>query len=302
MAEPAITVVTVTYNAKSTLKAHLESLKPAHEAGLIRVVVSDNASPDGTADLARASAPWVEVLGNGGNLGFARGCNAGFDRVDTEYVLFLNPDTVVPLEAIRSMLEFLRSNPKAGMVGPAMRYPAGQLQYAGMELTPTGVLAEAAGLVRWAFPTGREIKPGEDPFRTNWLCGACMLLPTRVYREVGMMDPRFFLYFEETDLCRKLGDNGYELWALGEAVIEHEGGAATSQSGQQLYENCIAEFFFASRYYYLSKNFGSGAATACEIGELAILAGRTAVNAALRRDGNLLRRRLAGPVLRPPPA
>ncbi|MBL4689362.1 MAG: glycosyltransferase family 2 protein, partial [Nannocystaceae bacterium] len=227
-------------------------------------------------------------------------CNAGFAHVETEYVLFLNPDAVLEPDALRVMLAFMEAHPRCGLSGPAMLYPGGGLQAAGMLLTPSGVIKAAAGLGLRAFPTRREIEPGSAPFITNWVCGACMLLPTAVYREVGMMDSRFFLYFEETDLCQKIRAHGYEIFALGEAVIGHEGGASAKDSGRTLNEGCIAEFFFASRYYYLTKNFGRVPAVASELGELALLAGRTLFDRARRMDRNLLRERLEGPVFRAP--
>lgn len=300
MAKPSTTVVSVTYNARKTIAALLDAIKPAHDSGEVVVVVADNQSADGTEDFVRDNYDWVEVVQNGGNLGFAKGCNAGFAHVQTEYVLFLNPDAELAPDALRTMLDFMAANPRCGLAGPAMLYPGGQRQAAGMMLTPLGIIKAAAGLGLAAYPTRREIDPGGQPFETNWVCGACMLLPTAVYREVGMMDERFFLYFEETDLCRKVVDHGYEIWALGEAVIGHEGGASAKDTGRKLNEGCIAEFFFASRYYYMSKNFGPAPAVASELGELALLAGRTAFDRVRRRDRNLLRERLEGPVLRPP--
>jgi len=300
MAQPSTTIVSVTYNARKTIGPLLDAIKPAHDSGEVVVVVADNASADGTEAFVREQYPWVTFTQNGGNIGFASGCNAGFAKVETKYVMFLNPDTVMDPEALSVMLKFMESHPRCGLAGPAMIYPGGGLQAAGMLLTPSGVLKAAAGLGLGAFPLRREIEPNAPAFRTEWVCGACMLLPTAVYRDVGMMDSRFFLYFEETDLCRKIVAQGHEIWAVGEAVIEHEGGASAKDTGRKLSEGCIAEFFFASRYYYMTKNYGRGPAVASEIGELALLAGRTVVDRLRRRDRNLLKERLEGPVLRPP--
>ncbi len=301
MSGPLTSVVTVTYNARKTIDQALRALKPAHEAGELEYYVMDNASADGTEQHVRETHPWVHVHQNGGNIGFARGCNAGFAHVETKYVLFLNPDAVLSPEALRTMIAFMESHPHCGMAGPAMLYPGGALQQAGMLHTPLSVLKNAAGFGQIAHPSAREITPGGAPFRTSWLSGAAMLLPAAVYREVGMMDPTFFLYFEETDLCQKLAKHGYELWALGEAVIDHEGGASAKETGGKIVEGiCIAEFFYASRYYYMTKNFGRAPAVATEIGELALLTARTVYDRLRRRERNLIRDRLSGPVLRGP--
>lgn len=298
---PATTVVSVTYNARKTVDAALTPLKEAYDAGEVRVIVADNASADGTEQYVRETYPWVDAQQNGGNLGFARGCNAGFANVRSKYVLFLNPDAALTAENLRKLVAFMEAHPPCAIAGPAMVYPDGGLQAAGMMHTPLSVLREAAALE--AYPDRRLIEPGGAPFETNWVGGACMLIRSDVYREVGMMDERFFLYFEETDLMRKVRARGYEIWAVGEAVIGHEGGAATKEAGGTVVAgHCIAEHYFPSRYYYLRKNFGLRTAVAVETAELGLLGLRTAADKVRLRSRNLLKQRLAASLFADPRA
>src|SRR5512139_2440690 len=130
------TAVIVTYRSRKTIAATLEGCRPAHDAGRLHVVVVDNASNDGTAAFVRGAFPWVEVVDAGGNLGFGRGCNLGFERVRTPYVLFLNPDATLGLESLTELESLLDAHPDVGIVGPGIRYEDGMLQRAGLLTTP----------------------------------------------------------------------------------------------------------------------------------------------------------------------
>ena len=118
--------------------------------------------------------------------------------------------------------------------------------------------------------------------------------------ELGGFDPRFFLYFEETDLCRRTENLGAELWAVGEALGHHIGGASAQQSDSRFVNGCIAEHFFRSRFYYLVKHHGWAAASAADIAELLIMAARAVLRTATGGSAGELVARLRAPILRPP--
>lgn len=296
---PLVTAVIVSYRSRRTIGACLESVRPSHDSGLIRVRVVDNDSSDGTADYVRADFPWVELVEPGGNVGFGRGCNAGFEGADTPYTLFLNPDATLSEEALNTLIDFMESRPEVGMCAPSIREADGAMQVAGVLPTPAGLVREALGLR--AYPVMREIEAGAEPFRTNWLCGAILLVRSEVFRAVGGFDPRFFLYFEETDLCRNIMDAGFELWAVGQARAEHECGASTKQLGASMAEKCVSEHFYRSRFYYLTKHHGWLSAGLAELAVIPLLGLRTLVKRGLGwGDDGALRERLSGPVLQYP--
>ena len=296
---PTVTAVIVSYRSRRTIGAALESIRASAESGLLRPVLVDNDSKDGTADYVRTDFPWVKCIDAGGNLGFGRGCNLGFEHVETPYVLFLNPDATLPEEALQKLLAFMEARPRVGMCAPSIQEADGSMQVAGVLPTPGGLIREALGLR--AYPTMREIHAGAEPFQTNWLCGAILLARSDVFRAVGGFDPRFFLYFEETDLCRNIMNEGFELWAVGAARAEHECGASTRQLGASMAEQCISEHFYQSRFYYLSKHHGRLSATLAELGAIPLLGLRTLLKRALGRgaDGSL-KQRLGGPLLQYP--
>ena len=294
-----VSVVIVTYRSRSTIAAALAPLEQAVRHNTIECIIVDNASGDGTADFVATHYPWVRLIRSTENLGFGRGCNAGFAAATSDYVLFLNPDAVIEPAAMQSLVDVLAANPDAAAVGPATLVgPASAaaiseakcadgnrpLQMAGMLPTPRSLIASALNRPN-AFPARRAILPGEAPFQTNWICGAIMMFRADAFRALGGFDPRFFLYFEETDLCLRAARAGYELWATGTATARHICGVSARASGEMVESGCIAEHFYRSRAYYLSRNFGRVAASATEGSLAAILGVRRVIKHLLGRRG-----------------
>ena len=300
--EIPITVVIVAYSSSGTIGDALASLAAAHEEGLARVVVVDNASPDGTADRVALDHPWVELVRSPENLGYGRGCNLGFERVRSPFVLFMNADVVIAPADLRELLRFQRGGDRIGMTAPATRFPWTDLfQPVGNALTPRSLVAEASGIPGLS-PKKRALRSGEASFKTDWLCGAIMLVRSDAFRAVGGFDPRFFLYFEETDICRRLHAAGWELWAVGSATATHLAGASARkvQKGLGL-GDCLSDHYFRSRYYYLDKHFGRLAAAASETGELVAMGSRDLLRAVLNRPAkHELKSRLKAPVFSRP--
>ena len=279
-----VTAVVVSYRSRGSISAALTSLVPAHAQGLLDCVVVDNASDDGTVEHVRTHYPWVTVIANAVNVGFGRACNQGIASTHSPCVLLLNPDAVLPLPDLTCLLSFMDRNPRAGMVAPAIRTPTGVLQPAGGLPTPVHLLVKA---IRPAWlPSNRTpIQPGGDPFRTDWLCGAVLLLRRSMLEQVGSFDPRFFLYFEETDLCRRAAAKGWELWAVGRSVAEHACHSSARTTGRPLVNGCIAEHYSRSRFRYLAKHYGIVSAGTTELAERLILSLRSLARALLgQRD------------------
>ncbi|MCC6907840.1 MAG: glycosyltransferase family 2 protein [Phycisphaerales bacterium] len=291
---PLVSVIIVTYYSRSTIRRCIDALRSSVDAGIARCIVVDNASDDGTAEEVEASFPWVTLVRSPHNLGYGRGCNLGFQRCDTKYVMILNPDTVLSREAIQTLCEFMEAHPSCGIAAPAILEDNSHLQAAGLMTTPWTVLRAAMGS-RQAYTRRRVIMPGEEAFRTNWVCGAAMLITSDLFRSLGGFDPCFFLYFEETDLCRRATSAGAEIWAVGAASISHVGGASAEATGAARVGSCIAAYYFPSRYYYLKKHFGVAAAAMTELLETIALRTRGLLRYILR--GKALNEQLRRPPL-----
>jgi N-acetylglucosaminyl-diphospho-decaprenol L-rhamnosyltransferase len=253
---PLITAIIVTYNSSNNINDALTALRDSYDAGIIECIVIDNASSDNTVVYVLNNHPWVKLITSSRNLGFGRGCNLGFQYVRTPYTLLQNPDAVVEFDALRKLIEFSEKNSLAGIVAPAIIVDEeNELQAAGLMITPTLILRSELGSV-YPLPQPKQIIPGGPPFQTSWVCGAVMLIRSELFRKLGGFDPRFFLYFEETDFCRRARQDGAEIWAVGEAVARHLGGASAKSTGEYLVSSCIADHFYRSRFYYLVKHFG----------------------------------------------
>jgi N-acetylglucosaminyl-diphospho-decaprenol L-rhamnosyltransferase len=294
-----VTAVIVTYQSAKTISRALAAAHRCHQAGLLDTVVVDNGSTDATQEVLECEARWARVLLSGHNNGFGRGCNIGFAHVTSPYTIFINPDAVLEPEALQTMLRFMQAHPEVGIAGPAIiegEYGVdGELQVTGERPTPAAVLRSA---LPWSRPPAlvHPIVPGSEARRTGWVCGAVFMIRTEMLRQLGGFDPRFFLYWEEIDVCKRADDAGYETWALGSAVAHHVGGASTSPDDKRI-GGCIAKHYFQSRHHYLRKHHGAVVAAAAELVEFALLAIRASVDAARGRGWTRLQPRLQARLL-----
>jgi len=292
-----LTAVVVTYRSEQTLPAAIESARRCHDAGVMETVFVDNASPDRTRDLLEPVKTWATVVSNNGNVGFGRGCNRGLAEVRTPLTIFLNPDATLEPEAAMRLVRFMDATPRAGICGPAIIEQNGSLQFAGTRPTPLGLLARywRGGLDRGLF----RIEPGSSPVRCGWICGAAFVIRTELARELGGFDPRFFMYFEESDLSKRAEDKGWEIWTVGEAVAHHLAGASSEDDATRI-SGCIARFYYQSRFYYFRKHHGWLAATATDIAELIMLLVGCAKDVVRGRGIGRLRPRLQTALFRSP--
>jgi len=289
-----ITGVIVTYQSARTIGRALAAARRCHDAGLLDLVVVDNASSDATREILAREAGWARVVLEATNHGFGRGCNLGFAHVASPYTLFLNPDAVVEPDCLRTLMMFLEKHREAGIVGPATLCREREFQPTGPYPTPWSIVREAAPLLR-RRSEAVAIVPGMAPLRTGWVCGAVLMIRSALMRELGGFDPRFFLYWEEVDLCRRAEQAGCENWALGAAVAHHVVGA--SSSGAPRFGTAVAKHYYQSRYYYMAKHHGWLAAAAAEVCEFILLTAESAFDALRGRGLERLRPRLQAALL-----
>ncbi|MCR9258131.1 MAG: glycosyltransferase family 2 protein [Pseudomonadaceae bacterium] len=294
----AVTIVIVSYQSFATILSTLSSVFRCYSEGLADCVVVDNSSTDGTQALIRKHAPWAQFIEANENLGFARGCNLGAQRVETPYTLFLNPDAEIEPVALQAMLEFIEASENIGIVGPAtICKPNGcteVLQMTGPIPTPRSVLPPK---VAKAFGEDlvKPIYPGDSPFQTGWVCGAVFLIRTDLLQRLQGFDPRFFLYWEETDVCLRAAEAGFEVWAMGSAVAYHVAGASSKEDMNKI-NGCIARHYYQSRRLFMLKHYGWGSTTSAEIAEWFWLLGLSLLDFIRGRGLSRFRIRLQAPL------
>ncbi len=270
----AVAVVIVAYGAQKPLERCLRSVARQSGAKAARVVVIDNNPPDRRCDAGRlrdaagADVP-LEVMTPGENIGYGRAVNFALDRLREDLVLVSNPDLVLEPTLLARLQEALLSHPAAAAAGPRLVSPDGAA--AALSTHPPLLREEIAGLagidhVLW----GKRIEPAESAAiaPVDFLSGACFLVHRRVIASVGGFDPRFFLYYEDADLFRRLRAEGRELLLSGGAVAVHEQGGTWSDPARR------QAAAFRGALLYHRKHGGAGAGIVYRAGLLFLYAPR----------------------------
>ncbi|MFO0831786.1 MAG: glycosyltransferase family 2 protein [Phycisphaerales bacterium] len=271
-----LTGVIVTYRSQKTISAALASARRCHDAGVMDTVVVDNNTPppDATREVLTREAGFARVVLCDHNQGFGRGCNRGLAEVRTPYVVFINPDATLEPHAVSTIVEFMDAHPRCAVAGPAVLQhddTSGRPVYlhVGGLLTPGAVVGDALGRGT-SFWRRSQVEPGMEPFRTDWVSGSMFIARTDVLRSLGGFDPRFFLYYEETDLCRRVVSAGHEVWCIPTATAEHIGAVSAAEESSDRVKGCIAVHYYQSRFYYLAKHFGRAKAMLATLAEFCV--------------------------------
>lgn len=214
-----LSVVVVSHNGSPLLQACLESLATDPDRGRYEVTVVDNASTDGAAEMVRRAHPGVRVIESGSNLGFARAANIGIRDSTGEYILLLNPDTVVPAGTLRICVDALVQRPDVGMLGCKLVRPDGTLDHACKRSfpTPSSALVHMSKLPRLmggnqpGSYTAAHIDEDETGL-VDAVNGAFMLVRRTALDSVGLLDERYWMYGEDLDWC-------FRFWAAGWPVL-----------------------------------------------------------------------------------
>ncbi|MHB8992743.1 MAG: glycosyltransferase family 2 protein [Chloroflexota bacterium] len=228
-----LTVIVVNWNTRELLRRCLLSLQLAPDAAGAQLVVVDNASSDGSAEMVRSQFPRVELIPSGANLGFAGGNNLALSRALGRYVLFLNPDTEVNPGAIGSMVHYLDDRPEVALVGTTLLNPDGSLQpschryYGFWHTVRYNRLVDRLAGAGELSSVNRESRPGD----VDWMTGACLLVRKSVLDQVGWFDPGFFVYGEEIDLQYRIKKAGWRVSYLPSCGVVHHGGQSARQAG-----------------------------------------------------------------------
>ncbi len=272
---PTLSVVVVTYNSEAQVGAALRALDKAATATSFEVIVVDNASADASIEVVRAECPDATVIVSPENLGFAAACNRAARRARGDFLLFLNPDSETDPAAIDAAIEYLTKHPMVGIVGGRTRYADGRLNPTCCFAEPTlwSALCYATGLAS-IFRSSTVFNPeaiggwDRDSDRAVHVVTGCFaLMRTSLFRSLNGFDERFFMYSEDTDLCRRLRNLGLQCVHLREVGLVHLGGGSDNVRAAKL-----AKVFAARRQYYDKHWSSSGAKLGGLLIDLGVLA------------------------------
>lgn len=227
-----LSIVIVAWNAKRYLELCLESLAEAPPRRSTEILVVDNASSDGTAEMVETRFPHVTLIRSAENLGFSRGNNVAIRQCQGRYIALVNPDVIVLPGCLDALADFLDRNPSVGNVGPRVLNPDRTLQ-SSCRRFPTlwNNFCSASGLAT-AFPSSR-LFAGEHMLyfgydqtaRVNVLVGCFSMIRRETFDEVGLLDDDLFMYGDDVDWCRRAWNAGWE-------VVFHPGAQAIHDRGK----------------------------------------------------------------------
>ncbi|MCI0569246.1 MAG: glycosyltransferase family 2 protein [Myxococcaceae bacterium] len=281
-----VLVVTVNYRSGPLTLRALESLaaeRRAHPELALRAVVVENASGEEALleqEISARFTDWVTLVVSPVNGGYGAGNNLGLQHAyahgtPPRYVHFLNPDTEVRPGGVSELVRFLEAHPSACIAGGlfhnadgsdwpiAFRFPSalGELE-AACELGLVSRLLDGHAVSR---------QMGREPTRVDWLPGASMMARAEMLERIGGFDEEYFLYYEETDLCRRAAERGWEVWYVPASRVMHIAGQSTGVTARDQGPRRLPRYWWESRRRYFVKNHGYAYAA---LADLAFMVGR----------------------------
>ena len=244
-----LSIVIVSYNVRTYLEQCLQSVQKALEEIEGEVFVVDNHSDDDSVAVLRASYPWVRLIENPENVGFARANNIAIRQSEAEYVLLLNPDTVVEEDTLRQSLAFMDGHPEAGGAGVMMHNADGTLAPESRRAIPTPWVSclKMLGFTKRYYMSHL---PWDQPSQIEVISGAFCLLRKKALDEIGLLDETFFMYGEDIDLSYRLLKGGWQNWYLPYSII-HFKGKSTQKSDYR-----YVHIFYQAMLIFFRKHYG----------------------------------------------
>jgi GT2 family glycosyltransferase len=244
---PLVAIIVLTWNQRDLTLDCLTSLTEMdYPSDCVQIIVVDNGSRDDTVATVRARFPQVTVLENGDNLGFAEGNNVGIRYAlqgPAEYIMLLNNDTVVDKQMLTELLTVMKQCSDVGIVGPKILY-----------FKPSDVIWSAGSRIDWHNGGCIRLQADEPDTRIKEQClevdfipGCAILLRRQVIEQIGLLDPRFFIYYEETDWCVRAHRAGWRIVYVPTARLWHKVSAAmgTTSPATDYYMNRNVLLFLA---------------------------------------------------------
>jgi len=249
-----LSIIIVSYNGREHLRKCLQSLAAHGPSVEHEVIVVDNASQDGSAEMVAAEFPQARLLPLPKNVGFAAGANRGIGEASGEAIVLLNPDSELKEDVFVPMLTYLRDNPDIGILAPKLRDEDGSLQLSCRRFPTFSVaLFNRYSLLTRLFPrnrfSARYLLTDWDHSAisaVDWVSGACLMARRSLFEEIGLLDEGYFMYIEDVDLCQRVHRAGYKVVYFPEAAITHHIG----RSSHTLPSRSIIERHRSMWHYY----------------------------------------------------
>jgi N-acetylglucosaminyl-diphospho-decaprenol L-rhamnosyltransferase len=222
--QPDLSIIIVAYKSQDRILPLLDSIHKSRGKAVVEVIVVNNYSQDQTLTLAGSHKLSPITLDAGGNLGFSKSVNIGLAKSTGKYIVLINPDCEFTGKSLEKLLEFARSHPGLGGVGPKLIYPDGKIQ-------PSAFMFPTIGNAIKKYFLGHKrafnkYYPGSTIQTVEVLAMACMLIPKTVFERIGGLDEKYFLYYEDIEFCRRLAQHKLPLYFYPAISVKHVHGAS----------------------------------------------------------------------------
>jgi N-acetylglucosaminyl-diphospho-decaprenol L-rhamnosyltransferase len=256
---PEVSVIILSWNTRDLLAACLRSVYQTTRDLNLEIIVVDNGSKDDSCEMVRREFPWVRLIENNENVGFARANNQAARAAQGQYIFLLNSDAELQTDSLQIMLALAKKEPKTGIVGAHLLNPDGSFQASHTPfptlwhefLILTGLGRAFYG--RWFPSRGPELAKGAQP--VDYVEGAALLIRRDIYLQHNGLDEGYFMYAEEVDLCYSFRKTGWQVWYHPEARILHHGGGSSLNRRTQREGD-----LYRSRIRFFRKHYGNRAA------------------------------------------
>ena len=257
-----VSVIIISYNVRSYLAHAIDAILKSNYENL-EIIVVDNHSYDGTCDYLKENYQDIKslhVISNNENVGFGRAVNQASEFATGEYMMVLNPDTIIEENTISTLVEYLEKNNNVGIVGPKILNADGTLQLACKRSFPTikVALPKLLGLdrvfpnSRWAGKYNLTYLDPEKIHKVDAISGSCMLIRSKIFKEINGFDEKFFMFGEDLDLCKRIWESDHEIHYMpGTKIIHYKGESVRAAP----YDS--REAFYQSMNIYINKHYSS---------------------------------------------
>lgn len=284
-------IIIVNFNSTGCLMRCLESVYNALGGMRAEISVQDNASDDGV-ERVLSMFPKVLLTKNSSNLGFARAVNKGLRKGSAPYVLLLNPDSLIEDVFFEKVFGYMEEQREVGILGPKVLNSDESVQGSARTFPTilTGLFGQNAPLTK--ILPGNAVScrnilsqrsDGRTPMEVDWVSGACMIVRRKAIGEVGLLDPRFFVYWEDADWCRRMWRKGWKVVYFPAArVVHHAGASSSTRPLRSLYQFHKSSF----KLFYKHAGVAFGVLSPIVAYGLFLRFGLVAMLSALSKGGN----------------
>lgn len=248
-----ISIIIVNWNSEDYIINCIYTLFQKKKPISQEVIIIDNASQKGSFEELRRKYPFINLIENEKNIGFSKAVNQGIKKANGKYLLLINPDTEIKNNIIKELINFMETNPQAGIIGVQLLNENGSRQNSIANFPSLATELLNKRLLRFLFPKkypGKERRYSE-PIEVDSVIGACMMVRREAVEQVGLLDEDYFLFFEETDWCYRMKKAGWKVYHVPQAEVIHFQGKSVEKEK----ERAKVEYY-RSRYIFFKKNRG----------------------------------------------